>query len=149
MTGIIKNINCRPVNITIIAYLSVVKKVTIVLLTAVYLLTAVGVSASSFYCCGILRSTTVSLGELKSNDSKAVKNTQCCKHTKQTFKVKDTHFASHASSLPDKFFAATLQTAGNFQLAAQPVKIVYLPFNSHAPPLGQRSIYALNCTYRI
>ncbi|MEO7211999.1 MAG: hypothetical protein ABIX36_04315 [Mucilaginibacter sp.] len=38
------------------------KKITIVLLTAVYLLSAIGVSASRFYCSGILKTTSLTIG---------------------------------------------------------------------------------------
>jgi hypothetical protein len=128
-----------------------VKRITVVLLTAIYLLSAVGVSASSFYCCGVLKSTTLSIGEVHNTDAKApATNSNCCKHTKQTFKVKDNHFGANAFSLSAKVFQAIIGTATAIELNTAPIIVVATAFNSHAPPFRQHTpIYTLNCTYRI
>lgn len=126
------------------------KKVTIILLTAIYLLSAIGVSASSFYCCGILKTTTFSIGAVHDNGQKVVKGDNCCKTTKQSFKVKDNHFSSDAFSLSVQFFPAIVETSTEFKLNAEPFSVIHTAFNSHAPPLGEHTpIYTLNCTYRI
>jgi hypothetical protein len=128
-----------------------VKKITIVILTAVYLLSAIGVSASSFYCCGVLKSTTLSIGEVHIADAKALAtDNHCCKHTKQNFKVKDNHFGSDALSLSVKFFPITIETVVPNELNTEPFTAIHTAFNSHAPPSAQHEpIYTLNCAYRI
>jgi hypothetical protein len=127
-----------------------VKKITVALLTAVYLLSAIGVSATSFYCCGVLKSTSLAIGELQSKDNKVAKDDKCCNTTKQSFKVKDNHFGSDALSLLVKFFPATMEAALPFEFNANSFTAVPTAFNSHAPPFRQHQpIYTLNCTYRI
>lgn len=126
------------------------KKITIAILTAVYLIAAIGVSASSFYCCGILKSTTYSIGADHASDSKATaQSNHCCKTTKQFFKVKDNHYGSGSFLLTAKFFPVIIPFA-SIKLSDEPFIKVYTAFNSHAPPCGQQvPIYTLNCTYRI
>jgi hypothetical protein len=126
-----------------------VKKITVALLTAVYLLSAIGVSASSFYCCGLRTSTTFSLGDVSASNSQT-KADNCCKTTKQSFKVKDNHFGSGSFSLLTKFFPALHQPDTFLSLNTKSFTAVHAAFNSHAPPFRQRGpIYILNCTYRI
>jgi hypothetical protein len=126
-----------------------VKRITIALLTAVYLLSAVGVSATSFYCCGILKTTSLSIGADHESD-KIIKGDNCCKTTKQSFKVKDNHFGSDALSHSVKFFPALMETTIPSELNSEPFVASHNAFNSHAPPFGQHTpIYTLNCTYRI
>jgi hypothetical protein len=126
-----------------------VKKIFISLLTAVYLLSAIGVSASSFYCCGILKSTTFSIGDHGSDNKVAAKTDHCCKTTKQSFKVKDNHYGAGTFSLSAKFFPVILPFS-LVKLNDDPYTRVYTAFNSHAPPFRQHApVYLLNCTYRI
>lgn len=127
------------------------KRITVVLLTTIYLLSAIGVSASSFYCCGALKSTSFSIGGLQPQGSKATAGADnCCKTTKQSFKVKDNHFGSGSFSLLTKFFPALHQPATIFVHNTKSFTTVNTAFNSHAPPFSQHEpIYTLNCTYRI
>lgn len=127
------------------------KRLAVVLLLAAYMLSVFGVSASSFYCCGMLKSTTLSIGEVHGADTKApLTKDNCCKHTKQTFKVKDNHFGSDALSLSVKFVPANIVNIVHFTFNAEPLTVIPTAFNSHAPPFGQHTpIYTLNCTYRI
>jgi hypothetical protein len=125
-----------------------VKRLTIVILTAVYLLSAIGVSASSFYCCGVRMSTTFSLGDVHTSNSKA-KAHNCCKTTKQSFKVKDSHYSTDSFLLLVKFFPVLHQQVTAISFDAQ-LRTVAYAFQSHAPPFRQHQpIYSLNCTYRI
>jgi hypothetical protein len=126
-----------------------VKKITAIIITAVYLLSAIGVSASSFYCCGMLRSTTLSIGESHSTDSKtALKASGCCKTVKHSFKVKDNHFSSASFTFVSKNF----QVLGTFPaIMVENIWFTktYTAFNSNAPPVGLQKtpIYSLHCTY--
>jgi hypothetical protein len=127
-----------------------VKKLTIVILTAFYLLSVIGVSASSFYCCGVLKSTSYSIGEDHGSDSKATAvKENCCKTTKHSFKVKDNHFVTGSYS-PIAKYSLVFVPFSSLKQDDKPFTKIYTAFNSHAPPLGQHaSIYTLNCTYRI
>jgi len=125
-----------------------VKRIAIAFLTAVYLISAIGVSASSFYCCGELKATSYSIGEGHGPDSKATTK-DCCKTTKQSFKVKDSHFGAGSFSLLAKFFPV-IHPFTAIKLNEVPFTKIYSPINSHAPPYRQYApIYTLNCTYRI
>jgi hypothetical protein len=128
-----------------------VKRIVVVLLTTVYLLSAIGVSASSFYCCGLLKSTSLSIGDsqLKENNT-ITKADNCCKTTKQSFKLKDNHFGSGFVSLLAKCSLAPHNSTPVFNLNTKSFTAVYTAFNSHAPPSGQHEpFYTLNCAYRI
>jgi hypothetical protein len=128
-----------------------VKKITIVILTAIYLLSAIGVSASRFYCCGILKTTSLTIGADHESEKTTSKGDDCCKTTKQSFKVKDNHIGSDALSLSVKLFPVDIHTITAFELNAKPVTTaIHTAFNSHAPPFAQHApIYTLNCTFRI
>ncbi len=126
------------------------KKITIVLLTVVYLLSAIGVSASRFYCCGILKTTNLTIGVNHESEKITSIGDDCCKTTKQSFKVKDNHFGADASSLSFKSFPAVTYIITPFELNAEPFTFIYTAFSKHAPPCGHDTpIYTLNCNYRI
>ncbi|MET3981919.1 hypothetical protein ABIB62_004521 [Mucilaginibacter sp. UYP25] len=126
------------------------KKITIVLLTAFYLLSATGVSASSYYCCGFLSSTTFSIGEIQGANTKvAAKTNDCCKTIKHSFKVKDNHYGPGFSTIVIHFvpvilpFSSLEPIEGTFEKS-------YTVLDNHAPPFGQHtSIYTLYCSYLI
>ncbi|HEY5326812.1 MAG TPA: hypothetical protein VIJ27_07415 [Mucilaginibacter sp.] len=125
------------------------KRTAIILLSAVYLLSSLGIAAESHYCCGILQSTTL-FHDTKLDCKMASQMKHCCKTKKQYFKVKDQHFGVSNFTLNTKLFSA-IQIP---YLAAQtvkdiPVKDIFY-FNNHAPPNRDAThSYILNCTYRI
>lgn len=126
------------------------KRITLILLTALYLLSAVGVSAEHFYCCGKLASTTLSLGDSQPPVVKVnVKAENCCKTTKQSFKVKDNHVNAGASSIGLTWVAVIAQSVPTLPEPAVQEHTDIIRY-AHAPPERQQTpIYILNCTYRI
>jgi len=126
------------------------KRTALILLSAVYLLSSLGIAADSHYCCGILQSTTFS--ESSSAACKMnVPMKNCCKTKKQYFKVKDQHVGAAAFRLFTKFSPAIVVPFSIFDAGKNiPVRDI-LCFNSHAPPYWRHitSSYILNCTYRI
>lgn len=127
------------------------KRIALILLTAIYLLPIVGLTANSFYCCGILKSTTFFPGtEQKANCKMASNMSGCCKTQKQYFRLKDQHFGSTGFNLDTKLFASLsiYDSKAYTGLNNQEPQLIY--YNSHAPPyLFKASFYILNCTYRI
>lgn len=126
------------------------KRTALILLTAIYLLSCVGMGINRFYCCGKLAAVTLIYGAPDNTNNKTAKNDNCCRNEKQSFKVKDSHFSATSFSLnhplpaiiqsfiiPDKgLLANNLHT-----------KIVY---KGNAPPGHQDiPVYTLNCAYRI
>lgn len=127
------------------------KKIVLVLLAALYLLSAVGVSAEHFYCCGKLAGTTFSFGDSGHPVVKAsVKAENCCKTTQQSFKVKDNHVGAAASPIAPMAWIAVLtqpKPALSEPMVQENRAVIYQP---HGPPNRQQiPIYILNSTYRI
>jgi hypothetical protein len=128
-----------------------VKKITVFLLVICYLFTSVGVVANSFYCCGVLTSTTITIGDAHKADCKmaASKMRGCCKTKRQVIKVKDQHINSVAGLLLAKFFPLLhyLDSLSSVNKPNYSAKAVY---RGNAPPLRLVTpVYMLNCNYRI
>jgi hypothetical protein len=126
------------------------KRSVFLLLTAIYLISCLGISVNRFYCCGKLASVTYTYGAGDNTNNQAAKKNQCCDHQKQSFKVKDSHFSAASISLNHPIPAII---SSFISLTDEPVvsilhtKIVY---KGNAPP-GHLVIpvYTLNCAYRI
>nr|WP_294791079.1 hypothetical protein [uncultured Mucilaginibacter sp.] len=121
------------------------KRTALILLTAIYLLSCVGIGINRFYCCGKLASIKLTYATAAHTDKE-----NCCKNEVKTFKVKDTHVNASAFSLTD-LSPAILPSLSTCS-AAIPVneQITTIGYQSHAPP-GNLAIpiYTLNCAYRI
>jgi hypothetical protein len=126
-----------------------VKRSTLILLTAIYLLSCVGIGLNRFYCCGKLASVTLTFA-MPEAGKQTGKNDNCCKNEKQSFQIKDSHYHVVSSVLDHPGFA--LISVFNIVKVERvwlpiPTKIVY---KANAPPgLLHAPIYTLNCTYRI
>jgi len=128
------------------------KRAALLLLTAIYLLSCLGITANSYYCCGILQATTIFAAPKHKADCEKMASTMpgCCKTKKQYFKVKDQHFGASAVSLNIKIFPAFVipSLTGHSSLKTFHQEII--AFNIHAPPdLRQSPVYMLNCAYLI
>jgi hypothetical protein len=126
------------------------KRSVFLLLTAIYLISCLGISVNRFYCCGKLASVTYTYGAGDNINNQANKKNKCCDHQKQSFKVKDSHFSAASISLNHPVPAII---SSFISLTDEPVvgilhtKIVY---KGNAPPgHSDIPIYTLNCTYRI
>ena len=125
------------------------KRTALILLTAIYTVSCLGMSVNRFYCCGKLASVSYSLGATENGD-KFAKKKNCCDHEKQSFKIKDSHFSAASISLNHPVPAID---PSFINLANEPIvsiihtKIVY---KGNAPPgHSDIPIYTLNCAYRI
>jgi len=126
------------------------KRSALILVTAIYLISCMGMSVNRFYCCGKLASVTFIYGAGDNTSKKADKNNNCCKNEKQCFKVKDSHFSAAVLSLnhPITTLLHSFVNLNNEAVVNQlHTKIVY---KGNAPP-GHPDIpvYTLNCAYRI
>jgi hypothetical protein len=121
------------------------KRSALILLTAVYLLSLVGIGINRFYCCGKLASVTLTIASRDYTD-----NGNCCKHESKSFKLKDSHVNADFLSLaklPPALLPAPAQwvTSGIATESVNPV--TYL---ANAPPDHPAvPIYTINCAYRI
>lgn len=126
------------------------KRSALIILTAVYLLSCVGIGVNRFYCCGKLASVTFIYGSTDNTGKAAKNNNDCCKNEKQSFKIKDTHVSA------DSFVLGTLSPVilPSFNTWNSTVIIkdydASIGYQSNAPPASPDiPIYTRNCTYRI
>ena len=125
------------------------KRTALVLLTAIYLFSCVGMGINRFYCCGKLASVTLTYGAADNTGKETGNKYNCCKNERETFKVKDSHFSSVSFSLDHPVPAIVPAFIFNDErlISLLHAKIVY---KSNAPPGSPAApIYTLNCTYRI
>ncbi|MBS1511667.1 MAG: hypothetical protein JST86_12550 [Bacteroidetes bacterium] len=127
------------------------KKITLIFLITIYSLSVVGLGVRQFYCCGKLKSTTVTfVQEVKEKCSSSNAMKDCCKTKYQSLKVKDSHFGTDGITGFVKHFTILHSTVPFFQeteLISQPVTIVY---KDHAPPPQNGvAVYIRNCVFLI
>ena len=127
------------------------KKITVILLLSIYSISTLGLSLKSFYCCGNLKSVTVTLTQ---NEQKKCANddgtSDCCKTKYQFFKVKDNHFVADHVSSPVKHFVELNLFTSAFQVINYPSEQIYVANKSNAPPLLHGvPDYIFNCVFRI
>jgi len=113
------------------------------------MLSCIGIAINSFYCCGKLKFVSLRIGAIESSAKHGSKD-NCCKHNRQSFKVKDSHISSNfftfnyvapVAILSPQFFDN--EPADHYQHAG-------LFYNTHAPPgLTYVSLYKFICNYRI
>jgi hypothetical protein len=125
------------------------KRTALILLTAIYIVSCMGMSVDRFYCCGKLASISYSLGAAE-NVAKSSKKDKCCNHENQSFKVKDSHFSAASLSLSHPWpttITSFISVADEPVVSTLHTKIAY---KGNAPP-GHSDIpaYTLNCAYRI
>lgn len=127
------------------------KKLALILLTTVYMLSTVGIAVSQFYCCSKLKSINFSFS---STDYKTCKNDakddDCCKTTHQYLKVKDSHISPDTVSFPEKYFSILHTCFPVYEFIVPEKQEAVTANNINAPPLiSGNPVYIFNCTYRI
>ncbi|MFN2440617.1 MAG: hypothetical protein ABR503_15540 [Chitinophagaceae bacterium] len=127
------------------------KKLALILLIITYSMSTFGVSVKEFYCCGKLKSISVSLVDTgKAKCNKGGLEDGCCKLKFKTLKVKDNHFASVHPALPLKHSAELLSYNLSYKPLLLPAQEVDVINGSHAPPVHKDvPIYISNCVFRI
>jgi hypothetical protein len=128
-----------------------VKKITAILLLSLYSLSTLGLSLKSFYCCGDLKSVTVSLTQDEQKQcSRGDDKSDCCKTKYQYLKVKDSYVNADVVNIPDLHFS-------DFHLLYESVQAInyssqdsHISHLSNSPPL-LHSVpdYIFNCVFRI
>jgi len=126
-----------------------VKRTVLISLTAIYLLSLVGIGVIRFYCCGKLTSATLTYASADHTDKDKDKD-NCCRHESKSFKIKDSHITVNTTiltpSAPALLPEPVYRTVVNI-LTEQGKPINY---QANAPPGNPDiPIYTLNCAYRI
>ena len=125
------------------------KRTALILLTAIYLLSCLGMSVNSSYCCGKLASVKLSYGATDNNKKAAAKR-NCCRNEKHGFKVKDNHISITPFSLSHPTLALIPSLIIAYQYNIGSLLFADLVYGSNAPPAyAYLPAYTLNCTYRI
>ena len=127
------------------------KRTALLLLTAIYLLSTLGIAANSHYCRGKLQSITA-LVKCKAPVGCKMKDQMknCCKTKKQYFKVSDLHIYASAFSLDTRLFPAVQVSCLAPQTNINAATEVLFNIDINAPPKGNEiPPYILNCNYRI
>jgi len=121
------------------------KRSALVLLTAIYLLSCVGIGVNRFYCCGKLTSVKLTYAVADYADKG-----NCCKHDVKSFKVKDTHVNATSFALSE-LSAAILPVDHQWTTTTIVAEqISQIGYQANAPPGNPDiPIYTLNCAYRI
>jgi hypothetical protein len=124
------------------------KKIAILLLLGSYAVATYGIGIDSHFCCGKLKSISITLIEQK--DSKCTKkaSSSCCNTKHQYIKVHDNHLASSGVfhfHIPMNLPYSFQNEAGNGLLLSNPI---YGANSAHGPPL-RCPLYILHCIYRI
>jgi len=121
------------------------KRTALILLTTVYLLSIADIGVSRFYCCGKLTSVTLTYASADHTDKG-----NCCKHEKQSFKVKDNHI-NVASFTFTQLFPVILPASNNWvAVSIENIENTHTLYRSNAPPDNPGiPLYTINCTYRI
>ena len=127
------------------------KKIALILLISIYAVSSFGIGIKQFYCCGQLKSTTISfIQDAREKCGMGNEKEGCCKTKFQSLKIKDTHIAADEISNPQKHFseaAIVYSVFQNIELAQQQVVVNN---SSHAPPHHNGvPLYISSCIYRI
>lgn len=127
------------------------KKIALILLIGLYVLSSFGVGIRQFYCCGKLQSTTISIfQDAKEKYGNGYENSGCCKTKFKSLEVKDNHIAADDISNLVKHFTDLLLFTPSFEVTALANEPIDIANPSHAPPTHHGiPVYILNCNFRI
>jgi hypothetical protein len=128
-----------------------VKKITIILLLGIYSLSTLGLSLKSFYCCGKLKSVSVTIAQDQqqkcANDDGM---SDCCKTKYQFFKVKDNHVAGDVVTAPASHFCYLHLFTSSYHAINFPSEKKEVANPGNAPPLNHTvPAYIFNCVFRV
>ena len=125
------------------------KKIAILLLLSIYSLASFGIGVNSFYCCGKLKSVTLSFFEKNVQVPADNSNSSCCQTKHQFLQVHDTHIAA---SIAHFYISPDLALPSPFinKVPLFTTTIGQEATTAHAPPLSVLPpLYILHCVYRI
>ncbi len=127
------------------------KKAALILLISIYSLCTLGIGIKQFYCCGKLKSTSISFVQYDNEKcSKGNEKKGCCQTKFQSLTIKDSHFAADAVITPVKSFTELHLLTPLFNPASFTNNPAIVANTSHPPPLHQSvPVYILHCVYRL
>lgn len=121
------------------------KRTALLFLTAIYLLSLVGIGINRFYCCGKLTSITLTYVSADHTDKD-----NCCKHESKSFKIKDSHVTVTTTVLSQTAPAILPEAVYLSSAIIISERANHNGYQANAPPGNPDiPIYTLNCAYRI
>ena len=106
-----------------------------------------GVSLNQFYCCGKLKSLTISLTDYT---TRKCNKSGCCENKYHYVKVKDNHITAGEVSSPAKSFINLHLFTPSFKIIAIDHQLLTVANRSNAPPLYPHvPFYIYNRVFRI
>ena len=110
-----------------------------------------GFSLQQFYCCGKLKSVSVTIVQGNKNDCRNGNEKRgCCNNKYQFFKVNDNHFTADNIKTPVKQFIDLHLFTPSFQEIAFSSRKNLICNRSNAPPIyAGLPTYIYNCVFRI
>jgi hypothetical protein len=125
------------------------KKFVVILVLFSYAVSVTGLTVSSFYCCGKLKSTKIVFASTgKKSCTSKMGSKKCCRYDESFFKVKDNHVGASIEFVPDVPVADIVYFDANTLL--QKDYSSFITHYSNAPPEGlQVPVFLRNCVFRI
>ena len=128
------------------------KRLIIIMVLICYLIPSFGLSVTSHYCGGKLKSVSLLFSKTLNCCGTKKMKPGCCKDKVCTFKINDpSQSVSSSTIIPNKvellhsLFCTVTPLALNSHIISKP-----LPFYNHYPPLGSRQpLYLSNRVFRI
>ena len=123
------------------------KKISLILLISIYVISVSGYGVNEFFCCGNLESVTFNFTE---HYQKSHSGKDCCKTKYQFFKVKDNHVASDQINSPQKLFTEANSFTTTYQPAFYGFDKIIIANPGNAPPLYEGvPIHVADCTFLV
>lgn len=125
------------------------KKFVVILVLFSYAVSVTGLTVSSFYCCGKLKSTKIVFASShKKSCTAKMDGKKCCRYDESFVKVNDNHFGSTAEFVPDVHVAEVVYFDANSFLQKDFSSLI--THYSNAPPEGLHvPVYLRNRVFRI
>ncbi len=109
-----------------------------------------GFSFKQFYCCGELKSVTLSFAVDGNYECKKGSGSGCCDNKYEFFKVKDKHISAKKISSPVNHFTDLHLYTPSFSITTFAVQNTTVANSTHAPPLFTGvPVYIYNCVFRV
>lgn len=127
------------------------KRTAVILLICIYSFATMGFSIKQFYCCGKLKSVSLTIvSDAEPKCGKGNKKGGCCDNKIQFVKVKDKHVASDQTGSPVKHFIDLSTFFCTAQVHTSTSKIILVAYRGNAPPEQPGvPIYIINRVFRI
>ena len=127
------------------------KKFALFIMLCIYTLSSLGIGVNSFYCCGILKSTGLTLGQSFTDGcSKGNEKNGCCNNKFKSLQIKESHIASDTFTTTEQLYTILHLANPALQVLIIAIPTMGISYSTHAPPLRQQiPFYISYCVYRV